>query len=157
MAIIPATKAMANGNRMGTSCSNLSKNGVAALSNIRLDADDATSTHEGREWIDSGALVERVNFASGYLGDTRQPGVRAIVERLASMDGGVLSPQEIVAGCLDMVGPLEVDDETREALVSRVAEKGDTDLREDDNLGAAEGRVADLLRMIAATREYQLA
>ena len=113
--------------------------------------------HEGREWIDSGALVERVNFASGYLGDPQQPGVRAIVERLASMDGGVLSPKDIVDGCLDMVGPLEVDDETREALVARVAEKGDTDMRATDNRGAAEGRVADLLRMIAATREYQLA
>src|SRR5712691_2414884 len=33
--------------------------------------------HTGQEWIDSGTLVERINFASSYLGQTDLPGVRA--------------------------------------------------------------------------------
>ena len=32
--------------------------------------------HTGKEWIDTGILVERVNFAAEQLGDVSQPGVR---------------------------------------------------------------------------------
>ncbi|MCI0901338.1 MAG: DUF1800 domain-containing protein, partial [Chloroflexi bacterium] len=38
--------------------------------------------HEGAEWIDSGALVERVNFVAKELSDVRSPGVRSIIDRL---------------------------------------------------------------------------
>ena len=40
--------------------------------------------HEGLEWIDSGALVERVNFAAKELGNVYAPGVQDIVARIAS-------------------------------------------------------------------------
>ncbi len=32
--------------------------------------------HTGHEWIDSGTLVERINFAADYLGRTDLPGVQ---------------------------------------------------------------------------------
>ena len=32
--------------------------------------------HTGREWIDSGTLVERINFAAEWLGNTETPGVQ---------------------------------------------------------------------------------
>ena len=38
----------------------------------------------GTDWLDSGTLVERVNFASEEIGDTDKPGVRAMVERIGS-------------------------------------------------------------------------
>ncbi len=38
--------------------------------------------HEGIEWVDSGALVERVNFAAKELSDVSSPGVRSIIDRL---------------------------------------------------------------------------
>ena len=112
--------------------------------------------HEGDEWVDSGALVERVNFAAKYLGDVRQPGVRDIVAKLGELDGGVLSPEQVVNGCLDIVGPLPADDDTRRALVSHVAEEGDVDLRGEAAADSSR-RVAELLGLIASTREYQLA
>ena len=39
--------------------------------------------HEGEEWVDSGALIERINFASGEVtrGDAR--GVQRMIERVA--------------------------------------------------------------------------
>ncbi|PKB79203.1 MAG: hypothetical protein BZY88_14585, partial [SAR202 cluster bacterium Io17-Chloro-G9] len=37
--------------------------------------------HTGREWIDSGTLVERINFASEFLGNTEMPGIKDIVNR----------------------------------------------------------------------------
>ena len=63
--------------------------------------------HTGREWIDSGTLVERINFASDYLGNTEMPGIKDIVSRLASR-GTALTPADFVDGCLDLVGPLLV-------------------------------------------------
>ena len=82
--------------------------------------------------------------------------MRDIVERLGELDGGVLSPEQVVNRCLDMVGPLPADDDTRRALVSHVAEEGDVDLS--GGAAADSGRrVAELLGLIASTREYQLA
>ena len=101
--------------------------------------------HEGDEWVDSGALVERVNFAAKYLGDVRQPGVRDIVERLGELDGGVLSPEQVVDGCLDMAGPIAADDDTRRALVTHVSEEGDLDLTAGAETDSGQ-RVAELLR-----------
>ena len=112
--------------------------------------------HEGQEWIDSGALVERVNFASGYLGDVSNQGVRDIIESMASRDGGVLSPEDAVDGCLDMLGAIEVDDSTRAGLIAHVAQRGDVHLG-GDSATEGEERITDLLRLIASTREYQLA
>ena len=112
--------------------------------------------HEGNEWVDSGALVERVNFAARYLGDMRQQGVRDIVERLGDLDGGVLSPDQMVDGCLDMLGPIATDDDTRRALVSHVAEDGDVDFSCEAAVESGK-RVAEVLGLIASTREYQLA
>ena len=113
--------------------------------------------HEGQEWINSGALVERVNFASRYLGDVEQPGVRAIIDRLAGMDGGVLTPDQAVDGCLDLVGPMTVDEPTRRTLIAHVERDGDIDLGDRSPGGESERRVGELLELIASTREFQLA
>ena len=74
--------------------------------------------HEGAEWIDSGALVERVNFVAKELSNVSSPGVRSIIERLeAGADQGVLQPSELADGCLDLLGPIQVSEETRSVLV----------------------------------------
>lgn len=113
--------------------------------------------HEGTEWIDSGALVERVNFAAKRLGDVGTPGVREIIDRLASQDGGRLTPRQLVDACLELVGPLSVAEETRASLLEYVAKQGDVDLAGRASGDGAERRVGHLLSLIAATREYQLA
>ena len=112
--------------------------------------------HEGDEWVDSGALVERVNFAAKYMGDIRQQGVRDIVAKLGGLDGGVLSPGQVVDGCLDMMGPIAADDDTRRTLVDHLAKDGHVDLRGEAAPESGQ-RVAEVLGLIASTREYQLA
>ena len=47
-----------------------------------LNPPSVESWHTGSEWIDGGALVRRVNFAAGLLGDTSLPGVRSIIANL---------------------------------------------------------------------------
>ena len=113
--------------------------------------------HEGVEWIDSGSLVERVNFAAKELSDTGSPGVRAIIDRLAETSEGVLSPAEFADGCVDLLGPIAVGEDTRSVLVDYAARQGNLDLRERQPGDESEKRVGNMLRLIAATREYQLA
>ena len=113
--------------------------------------------HEGMEWIDSGSLVERVNFAAKELSNTDSPGVRAIINRLAGTGDGVLSPAEFADGCVDLLGPIDVSEDTRAVLVDYAARQGELDLRERQPGDDAEQRIGNMLRLIAATREYQLA
>ncbi len=113
--------------------------------------------HEGIEWIDSGALVERINFIAKELSNVRNPGVRTIIDRLATVSGGVLTPAQLVQHCLDMLGLLTVDAETTEALVAFAAAEGVLDLTDHQPGDAAEQRVGHLLRLMASTREFQLA
>ena len=66
--------------------------------------------HTGKEWIDSGTLVERINFAADKVGNLELPGVRAIIHRMAS-EGATISPERLVDGCLEMVGAYELAQE----------------------------------------------
>ncbi|MCH7737611.1 MAG: DUF1800 domain-containing protein [Chloroflexi bacterium] len=114
--------------------------------------------HEGAEWIDSGVLVERVNFVAKELSNVSSPGVRSIIDRLeAGADQGVLDPSELADGCLDLLGPLQVSDETRSVLVEYASRHGDLDLNGHQPGDQAEQQVGNMLRLVAATREYQLA
>ena len=114
--------------------------------------------HEGVEWIDSGSLVERVNFVAREISDVSQPGVRALIDRLASEEnGGMLSPESLVDRCLDLLGPLEASDDTRASLVEYASRLGDVDLKDRERSGEAEQRVSNMLRLVASTREFQLA
>ena len=68
--------------------------------------------HTGKEWIDSGSLMNRVNFASELVGGLSRPGVQDIVGRVR--EHGTLEPEQFVEVCLDLIGPLDVRSETRE-------------------------------------------
>ena len=113
--------------------------------------------HEGPEWIDSGSLMERVNFVSNELGDVNKPGVRTIIERLATGNGGSLSPDELVDRCLELLGPVPASEDTRASLVNFAARQGDIHLQGRQPGDDTEQRVGDVLRLVASTREYQLA
>jgi hypothetical protein len=108
--------------------------------------------HVGKEWIDTGILVERVNFASEQVGDSTKPGIRAIINRLRAL--GPLQPEALVDACLDLLGPVSVQHGTRRALLEHARVRGVLDL---DDGPAAERRVTALLQLIVATREYQFA
>jgi uncharacterized protein (DUF1800 family) len=112
--------------------------------------------HEGPEWIDSGALVERVNFVSKEMGNVMNPGVRSIIDRLAAQ-GGSLTAEALVDQCLDLIGPLEVSDATREVLIEFAHKQGEVNLAGHQPGDDAEQKVGDILRLMTATREYQLA
>jgi len=109
--------------------------------------------HMGKEWIDTGILVERVNFGAKQLGDISKPGVQRLLERLRACPE--YSPEALVERCLDLLGPLRVRPKTRAALVNFVRQGGPLRFTPGDQ--AADYRVGELLSLIAATREFQMA
>ncbi len=104
--------------------------------------------HTGKEWIDGGTLVHRINFTSGFVADTSFPGVQGIVARLAA-SGPQIGPEQFVDGCLQLLGHYELDEETRRMLV-RHAEKSDGLTDSED----FPDRVGEMLQMVVATKEY---
>ena len=78
--------------------------------------------HTGPEWINSGALMKRINFTADMVGDVTKPGVLSIVDRVRSQ--GDLSSGSFVDACLDLMGPMEVTEETRQELVEHAGESG---------------------------------
>ena len=107
--------------------------------------------HTGAEWINSGSLMKRINFSADMVAKTDRPGIRSIINRLR--ERGDLSPEQVVDGCLDLMGPLTVRAENRQELVNHVSESGD--LRWSD--AEAEERVAEALQLVVSLREYQYA
>ena len=73
--------------------------------------------HTGKEWIDSGTLLERVNYTAGEMGRINAPGIRAIIERLAS-PGTTVSAEHLLEGCLQMLDGYQLMDETHKLLLA---------------------------------------
>ena len=110
--------------------------------------------HVGKEWIDTGILVERINFAAAQVGDIDKPGVQKTIARLRAM--GELTPEQLVDACVDLIGPLRVGETTRSALVDFATKGGNLKFDQAPGDRAAEQRVGEMLSMIVATREFQL-
>ncbi|MAF53257.1 MAG: hypothetical protein CL694_09650 [Chloroflexi bacterium] len=109
--------------------------------------------HTGHEWIDGGTLNERVNFAVNQLSDATKPGIQDLLSRVE----GTLTPSDLVDRCLELLGPLEVGDQTRSALQSYADDIGEINV---DSEQAREEHTDDIVRLlqcIVASREYQFA
>jgi len=104
--------------------------------------------HQGTDWLDSGTLVERINFASQQIGDSDKPGIREMISRISSDLSETASPERLVDACLQEVGALEVEEDTRRTLVNFSAQ---------GSIGSNTDRrhIADVLQMVAATQEFQ--
>ena len=64
---------------------------------------------------------------------------------------------ELVDRTLELVGPLEVSDDSRRALLDFAEQGGDLSFDTEDARQESAGRVAQLLTLIVASPEYQFA
>ena len=108
--------------------------------------------HTGAEWINSGTLMKRINFSADMMGDTTRPGIQAIVNRLQAR--GDLEPEKFVDACLDLLGPIQVQDDNRQQLVNHARETGTLTWTNDVQ---ARDRVGEMLQLVVSLREYQYA
>ena len=112
--------------------------------------------HTGREWINSGALVRRVNFVADYVRDTSHPGIQDIVRRITS-EGRAISVDAMVDRCLDLMGPVEASAETRASLIRRAGGDAEVSWETDEQYADVSRQIGEVLALIAGTREYQFA
>ena len=126
---------------------------TAVMGQALMNPPTVEGWHTGHEWIDGGTLNERVNFAVNQFNDVSSPGFRDILERL----GPVVESGDLVDRCLDLIGPIEVGEETRIALSKYAEEVGDVNLgTNEDNVENAP-KIARMIQLIVSTREYQFA
>ncbi|MFQ6030082.1 MAG: DUF1800 domain-containing protein, partial [Dehalococcoidia bacterium] len=126
-------------------------NNIRYMGQDLLNPPTVEGWHTGKEWIDSGTLVERINFAADQVGNLHLPGVQDIVARLSSEN--VSAAEQLVDRCLDLMGAYELAPETREQLIDHAQRGGEV------KPGTAEHatRVGEILQLIVATQEYQFA
>ena len=119
-----------------------------------LDPPSVEGWHTGKEWINSGFLVKRVNFIADRISNVELPGVQKIVKRVAASDT-TMTAEALVDRCLDQMGPIEVAERTRQELVSQAESEGSVSFDTAEQYADFSRRVGSTLALIAATREYQ--
>ncbi|MYC05806.1 MAG: DUF1800 domain-containing protein [Chloroflexi bacterium] len=126
-----------------------------------LDPPSVEGWHTGTEWINTAGLVNRINFAVDLFSDETKPGVRSIIDGIRAQ--GNLSTREFVDVCLEMMGCIEPSARTRSELDEHAAMLGDLRFDEghdddfNEDFAEPERRIIEMMQLIAATREYQLA
>ena len=112
--------------------------------------------HTGKEWINSGSLMARINFVAEQIGNPSLPGVRAIINRLKAK--GTLSPSSWSTAVSTCLGPMEVGADTKAGAASIRPKSGARSAGTlTANAQTADQRVGEMLQLIVATREYQFA
>ncbi|MFQ6027181.1 MAG: DUF1800 domain-containing protein, partial [Dehalococcoidia bacterium] len=129
---------------------------AGAMGQILMNPPSVEGWHGGKEWINSGALVNRINFVANRVGDLSLPGVQRIVERLG--DGAnPMSPSDFVDGCLELMSSIRMEEDTLQALTAHVERGGRLGRDTEEERTAFARRVGEMLQLIASSREYQFA
>lgn len=111
--------------------------------------------NEGIGWIDTGNLVERINFTTEQLGESDNPGVSAMIDTLVDIGGTSMSTDDLIDACLYEIGSIPVSSQTRTAL-KEFASKNDTAHDVDSDRGdLVRNKMSNMLRLTASTHEYQ--
>ena len=111
--------------------------------------------HQGLEWIETGSLTERVNFASQHLGDISKPGVRKIVENVMAEVGDWVSAEECVNQCLDQLGAIQTSEHIHNTLVEFAEENGIPKINLVEDKDTATKKISELMSLIASVPEFQ--
>ena len=120
-----------------------------------LDPPSVEGWHTGTEWVNTAALVNRINFAVDLFSDEDKPGVRYIIESIRAQ--GNLSPEQLVEECLDMMGGITPSDRTLRELNDHASVFGDLRFDTASNQAKSTRRILEMMQLIASTREFQLA
>ena len=130
---------------------------IAYMGQSLLNPPSVEGWHEGTEWINSGSIVERVNFSHKVWSNYNSPEVKDITNRLSQHVE--LDSESTVALCFNFMGILDQNIElsTRNAINEHSEKKGQIKFGtpETSDRKEAEIRVSEILGLIAASKEYQ--
>lgn len=102
--------------------------------------------HEGQEWVNTGSLIERINFASELLGNQENAGIKELIDTVEEAITENSTPEQIVDECLTQLGFLKLSRNSKTAVA-------------DFANGVEENRakISGVIRLIGSTREFQMA
>ena len=121
-----------------------------------MDPPTVEGWHTGQEWIDSGTLTERVNFATKQMNDTDSPGIIDIIDRIKSK-GSHMSPESFLDHCLELMGPMNVDGSTKSGLLEYANETDGLTFGNAEADQQSTEKIRAMLQLIVACPEYQFA
>ena len=111
----------------------------------------------GTTWIDTGALVERMNFAAEELGSVTTPGSQQLFDRVVSENSAEISPERVIDICLDHIGSLSIHQDTRSKLIEYANENGGVKLSGSQINDSGKEIISGIVKLIASTPEFQKA
>ena len=109
----------------------------------------------GSDWISTGSMVQRVNFAGNIVGDLDREGVVELINNIRSDSGSPATPESLVSASLEHLGNMQVSDDTREGLVAFISSAILSPSKDGKSATISDQTVTSLLQLIVATREYQ--
>ena len=107
--------------------------------------------HEGVEWLDSGTLLERVNFASKYLGDPSQPCIDGVISDFEEYKPSKITVNRIVETCLNQLGYFYINEETKKGICEGLSNNYNNPKKEISEIAT------DAIRLIVSSKEFQMA
>ena len=120
-----------------------------------LDPPSVEGWHTGAEWVNTAALVNRINFAVDLFSDEEKPGVRYIIDSVEAR--GNLSPEQFVDACFDLMGGIVPSHRTRSELYDHASISGNLCFDSGADEAESTSRILEMMQLIASSREYQLA
>jgi len=111
--------------------------------------------HTGSEWLNTGTVVERINFSAEQLGDTSKPGVQTMINNIVLQNSGVTSPEHIVDSCLDQLGGYSVSNLTRSSVVDMASKLGNLSIDNGQTDQTTKDKLGQILAVLASVPEFQ--
>lgn len=100
--------------------------------------------HEGEEWIDSGSLIERINYASTEISNTSSYGVKRIIEII--IEKNIAEPDDLINRTLETLGYINITDKTKGMIKEHLRKNKFTN---------KEDKILDVLKLIVSTPDFQ--
>ena len=100
--------------------------------------------HEGEEWIDSGSLIERINYASTEISNTSSYGVKRIIEII--IEKNIAEPDDLINRTLETLGYIDITDKTKGMIKEHLRKHKFTN---------KEDKILDVLKLIVSTPDFQ--
>ena len=100
--------------------------------------------HEGEEWIDSGSLIERINYASTEISDTSSAGVKRIIEIIKETN--ITDSNDLINNTLETLGYINITDKTKGMIKEHLRKNKFTN---------KEDKILDVLKLIVSTPDFQ--
>ena len=100
--------------------------------------------HEGEEWIDSGSLIERINYASTEISNTSSSGVKRIIEIIKETN--ITDSNDLINNTLETLGYINVTDKTKGMIKEHLRKNKFTN---------KEDKILDVLKLIVSTPDFQ--